>query len=84
MVFVKRRKGADFFCTQFFCNIFNSHLTFSLLKCVVPCAFAVTIWIAVPKPIAGNLYGATAVFTKALPACFISFDPVVLYRADDL
>ena len=80
---VETKKGCRKNLHPFFCNIFNSHLTFGLLECVVPCAFAVTIRIAVPKPIACDLHGATAVFTKTFPSSFVSFDPLVLYRADN-
>ena len=36
------------------------------------------------QPIACDLHGATAVFTKTFPSGFIAFDPLILYRPDNL
>ena len=43
-------------------------------------AFAMTVWIAMPQPIAANFHCASAILTEALPAGFIASDSCVLYR----
>lgn len=45
-------------------------------------AFAMTVWIAMPQPIAANFHCASAILTEAFPAGFITFDPLVFYRLD--
>ena len=43
-------------------------------------AFAMTVWIAMPQPIAANFHCASAILTEAFPAGFIASDSCVLYR----
>lgn len=42
-------------------------------------AFAMPVWVAMPKPIAAYFDGAATILTKAFPACFIAFDSLVFY-----
>ena len=42
------------------------------------------IRIAIAQPIAGDLYGTTAVLAETFPAGFVSFDTVIFHRANYL
>ena len=53
-----------------------------LLRLVKSGAFTMTVWIAVPQPIAADLYCTATVLAEAFPSGFIAGDPFILHWFD--
>ena len=54
-------------------------LLFGLIKSG---AFTMAVWIAVPQPIATDLYCTATVLAETFPSGFISSDPIILHWLD--